>query len=235
MWPGVYAGGGRSVDSNGPGPMVHCAIDHQPRSSLESVAKSPRRVQPFCGRTPKLGAMFAYGVDAENPRPANGIARGEALEFVLSVDPGCGYELTAWSFRDAPESPSGGDSHLAIHFVDPATHHIETDASRCHDIRSADVAIEVGGSNILTCVATGKRTIRYLLHGVERTLTLQNVRIVPGFGRSIISESPFLRGGCKIEKDGRMDQMTKCRMKWSRHDVPRFKQGASGVKSHADH
>lgn len=67
-----------------------------------------RRVQPFCGRTPKLGAMFAYGFDAENPAPATGIERDEALAFVLSVDPACGYALTPSSFTDAPSSPSGG-------------------------------------------------------------------------------------------------------------------------------
>lgn len=66
------------------------------------------RVQPLCGRTPRLGPMFAYGLDAVNPAPHTGIARGESLEFVLTVQAGCTYELSAASFADAGESPSSG-------------------------------------------------------------------------------------------------------------------------------
>lgn len=66
------------------------------------------RVQPFCGRTPQLGPIFAYALEAVNPAPSTGIARDESLEFVLTVQPGCTYALSAASFADAPESPSSG-------------------------------------------------------------------------------------------------------------------------------
>jgi hypothetical protein len=103
-----------STEPNGPvltrlafnllgGPAASCfAVASDGRFALA------RRVQPLCGANPQLGAPFAYSLDAVNPAPSKGIARGESLEILLTVTGGCGFAFTEEAFDLAPTSPSGG-------------------------------------------------------------------------------------------------------------------------------
>ena len=82
-----------------------------------------------------------------------------------------------------------------------ATCHIAWDEEQCYDIHDSTSLIRVGGNHTLDSSKVGKRDIKYMLGGNAITLTLENVRIVPAFGRNIMAEAPFLDKGCSVHKD----------------------------------
>ena len=82
-----------------------------------------------------------------------------------------------------------------------ATCHIAWDETQCYDIQDSPSLIQVGGNHTLDSSKVGKRDIKYTLDGATIKLTLENVRIVPTFGRNIMAEAPFLDKGCSIHKD----------------------------------
>ena len=80
-----------------------------------------------------------------------------------------------------------------------STCHVVTDESICYDIVECNINVMVGGSNVLSCKKTGKCVISFTLKGKKSTITLGNVRIIPTFGRNIISEH-MLQSKCMIVK-----------------------------------
>ena len=82
-----------------------------------------------------------------------------------------------------------------------ATCHITWDESSCFDVRPSRSVITVGGNHELSSTKVGKLQLQYVADGVSVSLIISNVRIVPDFGRNILSELPFLAKGCCIVKD----------------------------------
>jgi gag-polypeptide of LTR copia-type/Zinc knuckle len=68
------------------------------------------------------------------------------------------------------------------------------------NIRKAEISIEVGGRNRLECKATCTADIS-LPNGAR--LTLKDARLVPGFGRNVISEGLLSISGLTIQRRGR--------------------------------
>lgn len=106
------------------GPSASCLSVASPSWSLDG------KVEPYCGvggtKTCSKGKKkkgkwwskggkgseksFAYELQAANPAPKHGVARGESLDLQLVVKPCCkAFALTADSFLDAGVSPSGGE------------------------------------------------------------------------------------------------------------------------------
>ena len=94
------------------------------------------------------------------------------------------------------------------------------DESMCNDVVNEDCKIEVGGGELMSS-RRGNFTFYTRVGEQTHKITIKNVRIVPGFGRTLIAENQFVRGGCKIVLGRGLD---------GGHNEPR--EGAHHIEGH---
>ena len=86
-----------------------------------------------------------------------------------------------------------------------ATCHVTHDKSICYDIVERSSTIQVGGGNTIPVIGFASVDVSYTIQGQTKTLTLNNVRLSPSFGRNIICEHKFVTSGHLVAKtDGRL-------------------------------
>jgi len=83
-----------------------------------------------------------------------------------------------------------------------ATCHIKQTTAGLINIRPANIQVETGGG-VLVCTQVGDYVADFPLpNNTTRRMMLRNVRVLPSMGLNIISERPFIKGGCSVLKSG---------------------------------